>query len=169
VREHYEVDLGSFEAEPVAAPQELGKELRTEDALSRAFKETFVRIGNTVIFKSSKTMFLARWSQYYEEKSSNYWYGVTPRDLERLKEYNVKKFAFVCDNEGVVLIDADLLKQKIESGALWTSPAQGPDVRHYHILFKVTHGKIYWQLKGDMVDLTEHYHSLKIGKLQLSS
>jgi hypothetical protein len=162
VREHFDVDLSSLEEELAPSPPEQpGEETATDVVLSRALGESFERIGNSPIFKSQTRILLARYSQYYREKSSNYWYGVTPKDLERVKEYHVNAFAFVCDEKGVVLLDVDELKSRIEGGFLWRSPAEGTDLRHFHILLRVMDGKMVWQLKGSNVDVTSRYYPMK--------
>lgn len=162
VRQHFEVDLSTLEQEPAQpAPEELGEEFKTEVQLSQALNEKFERIGNSSIFKSRTKVLLARSSQYYKNKSSNYWYGVTPKDLERAKEYNIKQFAFVCDKRGVILVNIEELKRRISEGVLWKSPTEGPEVRHYHMLFKEVDGRILWQLKGLNLDIIKSYRALK--------
>lgn len=166
VRERFDVDLGFLEREPSAeepAPilQEVEEgEHSTESVLSRALGETFERFGNSPIFKSPTRTILARWSQFYEKKWSNYWYGVTPKDIERLDEYDVNTYALACDNKGVVLLSAKELNKKIRQGELWRTPSHG-DLRHYHLLLKEKEGKIYWQTKASDIDVTALFHAIK--------
>jgi len=162
VREYFEVDLRSLEEQPAPTPQQamVGEETATASILSKALNETFEKFGNSPIYKSEKTILLARWSQFYEKKWSNYWYGVTAKDLERVKEYNIGTFAFVCDNKGVVLIDARELNNKIEQGELWRSPPAG-DLRHYHIHLKEANGKLLWHTKDLEINVTSSYCRIK--------
>jgi hypothetical protein len=88
-------------------------------------------------------------SQRYNKPDSNYWYGTTPKDLERVNEFNVTHFAYICSSDGVVTIPVQVLKKEIKADNLDTTIKDGR-VRHYHIRFRKRKGSMYWTLKtGD--------------------
>jgi hypothetical protein len=153
------VQKGELETpEPSTAktyPEDLSK------ILSDAMEETFARVGRSAIYKSRSKTLIARWSQRYQRKDQNYWYVLTPRDLESIKDYNLTHFAYICSDVGVVLFEKSIILQHVQNDSLGRSPKIGP-VRHYHIQFKGNGTEIEWVLKnGVRENILNYFHRLE--------
>ena len=140
--------------------------ISVEGSLRTALGGDYHRIGNTILYTNPEKneILIVRSSQYYDRGWSNYWYGITPKDLERVDQYGVTHFAFICDVNGIVLITASELLKEISDGSLNRTPSEGA-LRHYHIHLEEKDGSIYWKLIGRSVDVTINYHSLDVKDL----
>lgn len=79
--------------------------------LSSVLSECFVKIRNQPIYRSKTKTVIARWSKKHEKavRAYPYWYGLKVPDIDRTSEYRVTHFAYICENEGLVLFPADII------------------------------------------------------------
>ena len=139
---------------PTTYPRDLSPILTT------ALGEKFEKIGRKPIYKSRSKNVIARWSQKYEREGQDYWYGLTTSDIEDIENYDITHFAYVCADNGVVLLLVTDVEQRIRDDELLRTPSEGP-LRHYHILFVEENGEIMWILKtGIRENVQEYYHIL---------
>ena len=127
--------------------------------LSSALKETFVKIGNKPIYKSDSKTVIARWSKKHNKKvrALSYWYGLKVPDLDRINEYCITHFAYVCNREGVILLPTRIIRERIRKDELLKSPKEGP-LQHYHIQFNEEGGSMLWILKMGVRENVEKYY-----------
>ena len=127
--------------------------------LSSVLEETFVKIGNKPIYKSDSKTVIARWSKKHDKmvRALAYWYGLKAPDLERINEYGITHFAYVCGKEGVVLIPTRIIQERIKNDELLKSPKEGP-LQHYHIQFDEESGAMMWILKTGVRENVEKYY-----------
>jgi len=147
---------------PTQQAQEIGTNTINE-MLVKTLGDNFSRLGSSPIYKSAHTpskIVIARISQRYNRTDSNYWYGTTPKDLERVNEFNVTHFAFVCANSGIVLIPTEIMLQEIKANNIHTTIKDG-QIRHYHIQFYERGGSIYWNLKSRDKNVNAYYFKMK--------
>jgi len=126
------------------------------EILTTAVGETFERVGRTSIYKSHSTVVIGRWSQRYERKDQNYWYGLTSRDLASIRSHGITHFAYVCSDVGVVLLPTRIISKPVETGTLGRTPKEGP-LRHYHIQFKDDKGELKWVLRNGVQESVEEF------------
>jgi hypothetical protein len=159
VRREYRVDLSAIVVEEEALPPQMSEPgTRTiQEMLTVSLGEQFTRIGTSPIFKSPTKTVIARISQRYDRTDSNYWYGTTPKDLERAKEFQVTHFAYVFSNFGVMLIPTNELVTEINRNNLPVSLSAEGQIRHFHIQFYERPNAIYWNLKGRDKILTPYF------------
>lgn len=139
---------------PTTYPRDLSSILTT------ALSEEFEKIGRKPIYKSSSKIVIARWSQKYDKEGQDYWYALTARDVEDIENYDIKHFAYVCADNGVVLLPVTNVKKRIRDDELLPTPSEGP-LKHYHIFFVEENGKMMWILKtGVRKNVQEFYHAL---------
>jgi hypothetical protein len=125
--------------------------------LTVILRESFEKIGRAPLYRSPKKLVIGRWSQKYDRKGQDYWYGLKARDLELTKNYNVTQFAYVCANDGVVLLDTRYVMHQISEDRLLKSPKEGPLI-HYHIIFREENGKMVWVLKTGITESVEKFY-----------
>ena len=152
--------LRPLNVEETSPPPELtsGAPSNLESLLSKSLGRKFERLGKSPIYKGLDMTLLARWSQKYPRHDLNYWFGLTPRDLSSVEEYGVTGFAYVCGDDGVVIIPAKEMLLRTTSGKLGRSPREG-DLRHYHIQFGQKGDKFEWIMKdGARGDVSKYFH-----------
>ncbi len=156
VKTEYKIDLSAIEFEEPVPPQLSEPESRTvKDMLTEYLGENFDRLGKSSIYKSSSKTVIARVSQRYERADSNYWYGTTQKDIERVTEYQITHFAYICLNFGVVLIPAQVIMMEIRRSNLGASMTKEGQIRHYHVQFYERDEAMFWNLKGRDKDISE--------------
>lgn len=126
------------------------------ELLQGIFKMEFHRIPSTSIFVGNGLTLLCRYSKHYP-KENVYWYGITPRDVDLIKERKVAKLAFFCSTKMVVFISSNAFLNQIKN--LNTTDFKNGGIRHYHIFLKdVDSGSIVWVLKGGLqIDMNDVY------------
>jgi hypothetical protein len=174
IKQHFTFDkslLDKEEAEEQPEPPPLKivpKDLTS--VLTEAIKENFQRIGNSPYYRSKTKNVIARWSQKYDYKNINYWYGLKASDVESVNNQKITDFAYVCSNQGVILLPSSIVMKKIDEGALVRSPKNGPLI-HYHIKFNETNEGMQWILKNGVPEnVNQFFHRIsareKIGLLK---
>lgn len=161
VRQHFSFDKSLLKLteseEPTEPPLIANVPNDLTTILSTTLNEKFKRIGNTPFYKSPKRLVIARWSQKYNDKVENYWYGLKARDLVAVKSQNITDFAYVLANKGVILLPKSKVINKITQGELTRSPKDGP-LMHYHIRFYAEDG-LQWVLKdGGRENVDQYFH-----------
>ena len=128
--------------------------------LSIALEETFVNIGKKPIYKSDSKTVIARWSKKYNktERAFAYWFGLKAPDLERINKFGITHFAYVCDEEGVVLVPTMIIQKRIKNDELLETKTKGA-LQHYHIQFDEESGAMMWILRtGFRKNVENYYH-----------
>lgn len=159
VKREYSVDLSAIVIEEQPLPPQVAEPgaRSIQEMLIETLDEQFVRIGTSSIYKSPTRTVIARISQRYDRTDSNYWYGTTPKDLERIREFRVTHFAYVFSNVGVMLIPTTEILEEVNRNNLPVSLNADRKVRHFHIQFYERNEAIYWNLKGRNKDVTMHF------------
>ena len=126
------------------------------ELLQAIFKVEFKRIPSTSIFVGNGSTLLCRYSKHYP-KENVYWYGITPRDIDLIKERKVVKLAFFCSTKMVVFIDTNQFLSQISN--LNTTDITSGRIRHYHIFLKeLNSGSVVWLLKGGLqIEMSDVY------------
>jgi hypothetical protein len=158
-KREYKVDLSAIRIEEQPMPPQLVKpgERTVLEMLTETLNEQFTRIGTSSIYKSPTKTVIARISQRYDRADSNYWYGTTPKDLDRIREFRVTHFVYVFSNVGVMLIPTAEMLEAVNRNNLPVSLDADRQVRHYHIQFYERDGDIYWNLKGRNKVVTQYF------------
>lgn len=126
------------------------------ELLQGIFKVRFQRIPSTSVFVGNGFTFLCRYSKHYP-KENVYWYGITPRDIDLIKQKKVPKLAFFCSTKVVVFVKSHDFLNQIKN--LNTTDFKSGGIRHYHIFLKeVDSGSITWVLKGGLqIQLSDNH------------
>lgn len=126
------------------------------ELLQGIFQVRFQRIPSTSVFVGDGLTLLCRYSKHYP-KENVYWYGITPRDIDLIKEKKVAKLAFFCSTEMVVFISSNDFLNQVNN--LNTTDLKSGAIRHYHIFLKeVDSGSIVWILKGGLqIEMSDVY------------
>jgi hypothetical protein len=157
-----------FDASLIDPPQEDDSPPATEpprlrpsdlsDLLLRSIGEKFDRIGHTPIYKSRDKNVLARWSQRYQRKTENHWYGLTAKDIASVQEDALTHFAYVCGSLGTILLPVDVVLAHIRNDELGVTLRDG-NLRHYHIFFLESDDGMLWVMKEGKSESVQHYFS----------
>lgn len=126
------------------------------EILTNAGKEHFERVGRTSIYKSHSKTLISRWSQRYKRKGQNYWYVLTAKDLESIRNYGITHFAYVCSDVGVVFLPVKIVLRNVKAGNLGRTPKEG-QLRHYHISFEEDKGRFKWVLRNGVRENVEKF------------
>jgi len=123
------------------------------ELLQKIFRVRFQRIPSTSVFIGNGLTLLCRYSKHYP-KENVYWYGITPRDIDLIKERKVAELAFFCSTKMVVFINSNDFLNQLKN--LNTTDFKSGGIRHYHIFLKeVDSGSAVWVLKGGLqIELT---------------
>jgi Restriction endonuclease len=133
------------------------------ELLARSLGLEYQRVGRTTLYKNvtSGRPIVARWSQKYKRKSQNYWYGIRPGDISSVEENGVTDFAYVLDNEGVVLLPSHFMLSKIRNGDFGRSDSKTGALRHFHISFVGREGHYEMVMKeGRRENVEQMFHPL---------
>lgn len=124
------------------------------ELLQGIFKARFQRIPSTSVFVGNDLTLLCRYSKHYP-KENVYWYGITLRDIDLIKERKVAKLAFFCSTKMVVFINSNDFLNQLRN--LNTTDFKSGGIRHYHIFLKeIDSGSAVWILKGGLqIELTD--------------
>ena len=128
--------------------------------LSTLLDETFVKIPSKPIYKSNSKTIIARWSKKYskKERALSYWYGLKAVDIDRITEYGITHFAYVCNGEGVVLLPTRIIQERIKNDQLLETLQKGR-LQHFHIQFNEESGSMRWILKtGERENVQKCYY-----------
>lgn len=121
--------------------------------LERIFKSKFVRMPGTSVFVGDDKKFLCKYSKRYA-KQAVYWYGITPKDIDLIREQNAWKLAFFCSTKMVVFISSERFLRQLDN--LNVTEIKPGVVRHYHVFFREKGRSLLWVLKGGTaVELTD--------------
>jgi len=83
--------------------------------LTSSLNKPFEKVGNLPLYRSVDELVIGRWSKKYDE-SHDYWYGLKAHDFKLMEEYPVTHFAYVCADEGVLLLPKkDVIRQVNEN------------------------------------------------------
>lgn len=165
-RKNYQFDASLIEAPrggdsppPIEPPKVVPRDLT--ELLSKSIGEEFERVGHTPIYRSAEKTVLARWSQRYDRKTENYWYGLTAKDIESIEEDSLTHFAYVCGSLGIVLLPVGVILAQINDEKLGGTIKNG-SLRHYHILFVESNDGMLWVMKeGKTENVGRFFHPLK--------
>ena len=125
--------------------------------LNKLFGEEFVKIGRKSIYHSGSNVFLVKRSKKYDRVDRDFWYGVTPSEMESVERYGITHFGFICADKGLVLIPSEKMSEYARSDILFRTPPEG-QLKHYHMLFKEELGRMKMILKGgDRIDIHEYF------------
>ena len=113
--------------------------------LEGLFGAKFIRLPGTSIFNGDGQKFLCRYSKRYI-RDINYWYGVTPKDIELMGKEGVQNLAFFCSTKMVVTIDRYKFLEQIDN--LNVTYSEPGIIRHYHMHFRESGKGVLWVLKG---------------------
>lgn len=125
--------------------------------LSFRLDDSFRKIGNLPLYAGSKSTLVGRWSKRYENQGLDYWYGLKARDLLLVKQHPVTHFAYVCANEGVVLLPKDLVLKHVDAGNLSKSLISG-NLMHYHMKFRNEEDGLIWKVAQGILENVEEYY-----------
>ena len=125
--------------------------------LTSFLNKPFEKVGNLPLYRSVDELVIGRWSKKYEI-SHDYWYGLKAHDFKLMKEHPVTHFAYVCEDEGVLLLSKkDVMKQVNENNLTMTEKADG-SLLHYHIRLDNKDGQLCWILSKGMRKNVEEYY-----------
>jgi len=93
-----------------------------------------------------------KYSKYYDAEP-NYWYGITPKSLDKYQQQEITHLCFTVGSEGVIKLPYDTLTEYIEHSGV--SMNIDNTIRHYHIHIR---NNPTWELyAGDhTVDLNKY-------------
>lgn len=127
--------------------------------LAAGLGESFERVEETNVYKNPNKILVARWSKRYKDKAQDFWYKLTPQDILSIEESHITHFAYICADEGVILIPSDTMQKHIKAGTLLYTEKKG-NISHYHIHFAISNSQASWILKGGTrEDLLNLFHS----------
>ncbi|MGF3499611.1 MAG: DUF262 domain-containing protein [Candidatus Methanosuratincola sp.] len=137
----------------IDTPNNNDYEKLAEEALEKIFGEKPSRKERT-LYSVKKGDIIVRVSQRYPGSETEYWYAITKTDLERMKKYNVKKYAFVMIGTGTLILESEEIKKQIQNG-LFNATISKEGLRHYHMRIKTEGERIIWKLKDQEIDVTK--------------
>ena len=98
-------------------------------------------------------------SKFYP-RHEYYWYGISPRSLERSKDCGVTHILFIMGEEGFVIVPISIVEEF--SKETRTSIKEDGTIRHYHLLFSTgPEPELYFSQELPKYSLVGYFHVLK--------
>jgi len=156
----YEIDLSKYfdkSDKKIEEPKE-DKKIKNSTLLSKSLSKNYERVGNSPIYKSKENKVIFHKSKYYENKSRDYWFSITQKDFDRIKEQKISHIAFGCGSEGVALISSEKIKKEVSKDNINATFDSEGNVERYHIVFKKSEEEtITWVKKSGKKEKIKFY------------
>jgi hypothetical protein len=87
---------------------------------------------------------------------TGYWYGIKGVDPDRIKEYNITKYAFLMVDKGIAILPADRILEEIRKNNFDITISEGK-IRHYHMRIFVEGDRVFWKLRDRNIDISNMF------------